>query len=129
MGEAISARLDLRRSDQSQFISAPLAGDSMRIFWTLFKVILGLAIAIPLGIMALALTAGLVGTLVALAMMALRLAVIALVGYGVFRVARLMFGSRPRRTVPRVPELPPPVDPYYEAAMRELDAEMGRQTR
>ena len=63
----------------------------MRILWTLFKVILGLAIAIPLGILALALMAGVVGTLVGLAILTLKLACVALVGYGLFRVARFVF--------------------------------------
>ena len=45
----------------------------MRVLWTLLKVIIGLAIAIPVAFLALALTAGLVGTLIALAVIALKL--------------------------------------------------------
>ena len=95
----------------------------MRILWTLFKVILGLAIAIPLGIIGLALTIGVVGTLLALAVLTLKLVCVGLLGYGVYRLARAMFGS-PRSAAPRpIPQLPAR-DPYYEAAIRELDAEM-----
>ena len=101
----------------------------MRILWTLFKVVLGLAIAIPLGILALALMAGVVGTLVGLAILTLKLACVALVGYGLFRVARFMFA--PGAKIP--PAAPmreiSAVDPYYEAAMRDLDAEIERRPR
>ena len=38
----------------------------MRILWTLLKVIVGLAIAIPLGIVALGLTIGVVGVVLGL---------------------------------------------------------------
>jgi len=101
----------------------------MRVFWMLIKIIVGLAIAIPLGIVALALTVGLVGTLVGLAFVALKLAVVGLVGYGVYRFARMVFA--PSRPTPLVAhELPlPRTDKYYEAAMRELDSELGPSAR
>ena len=99
----------------------------MRILWTLLKVIVGLAIAIPVGLLALALTMGVVGTLVGLAVLALKLACLAFVGYGLYRVARFFF-STPTPTVSPISELPRS-DPYYEAAMRELDSEMGRPGR
>lgn len=97
----------------------------MRIFWTLIKIIIGLAIAIPVGILVMATVLGVVGTLVALAVMALRLALVGLVGYGVFRVARFFLAPRRGPAKPVAPELQP-VDPYYVAAMRELDAELKR---
>jgi hypothetical protein len=93
----------------------------MRILWTILKIIIGLAIAIPVGLLVLALTMGVVGTLIGLAMVALKLALIAFVGYGLYRVARHVFAPSPK--APAVHELPRP-DPYYEAAMRELDSEM-----
>lgn len=96
----------------------------MRILWTLFKVIIGLAIAIPLGIIALGVTLGVLGGLIGLAVMALKLACIGFVGYGLFRVARYFFAPAKPVYQP-VRELPAP-DPYYDAALRELDAEMGR---
>jgi hypothetical protein len=95
----------------------------MRVLWTLVKVIIGLAIAIPVGFLALTLTVGVVGTLLGLAVFALRLACIGLVGYGVYRLARLLFGSSSKAATAPIRELPQR-DPYYEAAMRELDAEM-----
>ena len=96
----------------------------MRILWTLFKVIVGLAIAIPLGIVALALTIGIAGVVLGLAIVALKLACVGLVGYGLYRVVRHLVApaSAPVRTVGALP-MP---DPYYDAAMRELDREMGR---
>lgn len=98
----------------------------MRIFWSLMKVIVGLAIAIPVGILVMAVTFGVLGTLLGLAFMALKLACVGLVAYGVYRVARALFwpGSKPAAPA-SVRELPAR-DPYYEAAMRELDTEIGR---
>ena len=96
----------------------------MRILWTLLKVIIGLAIAIPLGILALALTVGVVGTLVGLAFLALKLAVVGFIGYGAFRLLRAMFVSTPKVAAPTIRELPAS-DPYYDAAMRDLDRELG----
>ena len=96
----------------------------MRILWTLFKVILGLAVAIPVGILLLALTVGVVGTLVVLAITVLKLAFVAFIGYGLYRMVRRAFGSPPTTSTPAVRELSAP-DPYYEAAVRELDAEFG----
>ena len=99
----------------------------MRVLWTLFKVMLGLAIAIPVCMFALALTLGVAGTVVRLVLLAARLACVGLVGYGVYRVARLVMG-RPATPVPPPAIQPPRVDPYYEAAMRELDTELGHRT-
>ena len=97
----------------------------MRILWTLAKVILALAIAIPLGMLAVGLAMGVLGGLFGLAILALRLAVLGFVGYGVFLVARRLFGHKPKESYQPIHELPAP-DPYYDAAMRELDAEMRR---
>ena len=60
----------------------------MRILWTLLKVIIGLAVVIPVAFLALALTAGLVRTVVAFAFIALKLAIVGCIGYGLFRLAR-----------------------------------------
>jgi len=102
----------------------------MRALWTLLKVIIGLAIAIPVALLALALAAGLVHTLIALAVIAVELAIVGAIGYGLFRLARTVFA--PSRNVPPAPvhELSAATrDPYYEAAMRELDAELGVRPR
>lgn len=97
----------------------------MRIMWTLFKITIVLAITIPVALFALALTVGIVGTVVGLAITALRLAAIALVGYGVYRIARFFFAPTSASAKPVVSELPA-ADPYYVAAMRELDSELRR---
>ena len=99
----------------------------MRILWNLLKIVVGAAILIPLGLFMLALAFGLLGTLVGLALVAVKLAVLGLVSYGVYRVARMFFSSSNSKpaTSPPVRSLPPR-DPYYDAAMRELDAEIGR---
>jgi hypothetical protein len=98
----------------------------MRILWTLFKVIVGLAIAIPLGIIALVMALGIFGALLGLAVMTLKLACAAFVGYGLFRAARYFFAPAPKPAEP-LRSLPMP-DPYYQAAMRELETEMGRSS-
>jgi hypothetical protein len=97
----------------------------MRVLWTLAKIIIGLAVAIPLGIVVLVVALGVLGTLLGLAVLTLKLACVALIGYGLFRVARSFFATRSRPAEQTVRELTMP-DPYYEAAMRELDAEMPR---
>ena len=95
----------------------------MRFLSTLIKVILGLAIAIPVGIVALVLAFGVLGALLGLALLALKLAFFAFVGYGLFRVARFFLAPTAKPVQP-LRELRAP-DPHYEAAMRELDAELG----
>ena len=96
----------------------------MRILWTLLKVIIGLAIAIPLGIVALALSIGILGGLLALAVVALKLVVVGFLGYGLFKVTRRLLGGSAAPAAQPARSLPMP-DPYYEAAMRDLDREMG----
>lgn len=97
----------------------------MRTLWTLFKVIIGLAIAIPLGIVALVLTLGIFGIVLGFALLAIKLALVAFVGYGLFRVARYFFAPAPTPGAEPVRELPM-TDPYFVAAMRELETEMKR---
>ena len=97
----------------------------MRILWKLFKVVLAAAILIPLGLFALALAFGVLGTVVGIALLLVKLACLGLISYGVYRVARMFFGSKPQPAPPPVRSLPAS-DPYYEAAMRELDAEIER---
>ena len=87
---------------------------------------LALALAIPIGIVVLATALGIFGALVGLAFLALRVAVICLIAWGAFRLGLwLLRGLTSPRSVPEVKELPPPVDRHYEAAMRELDRELG----
>ena len=95
----------------------------MRIVWTLVKIAIGLAIAIPLGMFLITAAFGVVGAVVGLAVIAVRLACIGLVAYGAFRVFR--FFAAPRRKPVAEPAVQlPAADPYYAAAMRELDAEL-----
>jgi hypothetical protein len=103
----------------------------MRILWTLLKVAIGLMVAIPLAIVALGLTIGVLGAVFALAVIALKLAFVGLIAYGVFRLARRMFAPsiKPVTGVRELRELGEPRDRYYEAAMRELDAELGPASR
>lgn len=95
----------------------------MRLLWTLVKVMVGLAIAIPVGLALMALAFGTFAVLIGLLTLAVRIAVFGLVGYGVYRLARAFFA--PDRGPAPAASLPSP-DPYYAAAMRELDAEIGR---
>jgi hypothetical protein len=100
----------------------------MRILWTLLKVIVGLAIAIPVGFLMLALAAGVLGALLGLAMVAIKIACIGLAGYAVYRLARHMLAPAPKPRAPAPRELPAS-DPYYDAALRELNSELGQPTR
>jgi hypothetical protein len=94
----------------------------MRVFWTLFKVVLALVIAIPVALIVF-------GALVGLAAVALRLAVLGLLAYGAFKLAaRLVRGPKPSHPPKQIPQLKPE-DPYYAAAMRELDRELGDPAR
>ena len=100
----------------------------MRVIWTLVKVIIGLAIAIPLAMIVFATTLGVLGALIGLAFVALKFAIFALLAVGAFKLLARLFRSTP---VPagQVSKALPPVDPHYEAAMRELDMELGGRSR
>ena len=100
----------------------------MRLLWTVLKVVVGLAIAIPIAIIVLATALGILGALVGLAVLALKLAFFALVAWGLFRLATRIFGGPPRPERSALEALPP-ADPHYEAAMRELDRELGELPR
>jgi hypothetical protein len=100
----------------------------MRILWKLLKITIALAIAIPLCMFVVSITLGVVGVAIGLAFLAARLAVVGLVGYGVFRLARRLFAPTAPPAAPVIRQLPS-VDPYYQAALRELDTEIGRAER
>jgi hypothetical protein len=97
----------------------------MRLLWTFVKVVLGLALAVPLAIIVLATALGLFGALVGLAFFALRIAIVGLMVYGVFRLVRWLFRHPTPAPQPRLVQDAPRPDPHYEAAMRELDRELG----
>jgi hypothetical protein len=103
----------------------------MRVLWTLLKVVIGLVVLVPLSIIVLATALGILGALVGVAILALKLAVFGLVGWAAFRlIARLLRGPSNDSRKSALAELPvPPVDPHYEAAMRELDRELGPAAR
>jgi len=101
----------------------------MRILWTIVKLVIALVVVVPISIIVLALTLGLFGAVVGLAFFALKLAVIGLLALGLFRLAGNLVGGRARSAQSEAtPELPPR-DPHYEAAMRELDRELGGTAR
>jgi hypothetical protein len=101
----------------------------MKVLWTLLKVVLALIVAIPISIIVLATALGILGALVGIAVLALKLAVFGLVGWAAFRlITRLMRGPSSDRRTSTIAELPP-VDPHYEAAMRELDRDLGPVSR
>ena len=98
----------------------------MRILWTFVKVVVALAVAIPLSIIILATGLGVLGALVGIAFLALKLAVIGLVCWGVFRLVTSLLrpSPKPKSRPEPIAQLRSP-DPHYEAAMRELDQELG----
>ena len=101
----------------------------MGMLWKLVKIVIALALAIPLSIIVLATALGVLGALMGLAILTLKLAVVGLVGWGMFRLAAfLLRGSKSPRRRDEIRRLPP-VDPYYEVAMRELDRELGEVPR
>lgn len=100
----------------------------MRFIWTLLKVVIGLALIIPISIIVLATALGILGALIGVAILSLKIAVLALIGYGAFRLVAHLVGG-PSRSIPKRTESIPPVDPHYEAAMRELDRELGGTSR
>lgn len=93
----------------------------MKVLGTLLKVAVGLVLIIPVCLIVL----GIFGTVLGLAVMLVRLAVIGLMGYGAFKLfARLMRGPAARVERSQTPQLAP-VDPYYQAAMKELDRDLA----
>src|SRR3954468_20292779 len=98
---------------------------AMRVLWTLLKIVIGLVLIVPICIIVLATTLGLLGALLGLAILALKLAVIGAIAWVGFRVVSRLFGWRERRPQPAQLKPAPPLDPYYESAMRELDRELG----
>jgi len=101
----------------------------MKVLWTLFKVVIALALAIPISVIVLATALGILGALIGVAILALKLAVVALVGWGVFRlIMRVLAGPAKGERTNAAKQLAP-ADPHYEAAMRELDRELGEVPR
>jgi hypothetical protein len=99
----------------------------MKVLWTLLKVVLALLIVVPVSIIVLTTALGVLGALFGLAVLGLKIAVFGLIGWAAFRfIGRLVCGPSRARSKSQVAELPSsPVDPHYEAAMRELDRELA----
>jgi hypothetical protein len=101
----------------------------MRVLWTLLKVMVVLAIVLPLSIIVLGTGLVALAALLGLAIFVLKLAVAGVLLWGGFRLlARLVRGPKPP-SQPREIPAPPPVDRHYEAALRELDRELGEPVR
>ena len=100
----------------------------MRPIWTLLKVIVALAIAIPVAIVLFATTLGVLGAVIGIAFFALKLAILAFIGLSVFRLGVRLFGSKSAPAEPLARALPP-ADAHYAAAMRELEMELGERPR
>ena len=95
----------------------------MKVLWTLLKVAAALVLVIPVSLLIL----GVVGTVLGLAIMLLRVALIGLLAYGAFKlIARLLRGPTPPVEPREADRLSTPADPYYQAAMRELDRDIAR---
>src|SRR3712207_8556907 len=101
----------------------------MRVLWTLLKVVVALAIVLPLSVIALATGFIAVGMLLGLAILVLKALVAGILVWGGFKLlARLLRGPAPR-SQPRAIAATPPGDRHYEAALRELDRELGEPAR
>lgn len=93
----------------------------MKVLWTILKVAIALVVLIPVSLIVL----GVVGTVLGLAVLLLRLALLGLLAYGAFKlIARLFRGSAPPQVKPKDAARLAPADPYYQQAMRELDMEI-----
>lgn len=99
----------------------------MRIIWTLLKIIIGLAIAIPLAMFVFATTLGVLGMILGLTLLALKLAIAAMLVIGAVKIGSRIFGSKPAPQLTASTSLPA-TDRHYAAAMRELDRELGERT-
>lgn len=92
----------------------------MKVLWTLLKVALALVLVIPVSLILL----GVFGAALGLAVLLLRVALLGLLVYGAFKlIGRLFRGPAPRVETRPAPQLGS-ADPYYQAAMRELDVEL-----
>jgi len=93
----------------------------MRLLWTFVKVVLTLCLVVPVAIIALSVSLGILGALVSIAVMVLRLAFFGLIVWW-RRTPSVETGTPVIRNLPRL-------DPYLEAAKRELDQELGETSR
>ena len=93
----------------------------MKVLGTLLKVAVAIVVLIPVSVIMLAVF----GTVLGLAIMLVRVAVLGLMAFGAFKLlSRLMRGPASRAQPRETPRLAP-VDPYYQAALRELDRDLA----
>ena len=93
----------------------------MKVLWMLLKVAVALVLIIPASLLMLRVF----GAVLGLALMLLRVAVIGLLALGAFKlIARLMRGPSQRVESRPTPSLASG-DPYYQAALRELDRDLA----
>jgi hypothetical protein len=97
----------------------------MRVLWTLLKIVIALVLAIPISILVFVAAFGILGALVGVAFLALKLAAFGLIGWAAFRLITRLIAARPTGKSKSTTSELPPVDAHYEAAMRELDRELG----
>lgn len=97
----------------------------MRTLWKVLKVGVILAIGLPLAVIAIGMSLGILGALVGLAVLVLRIAIVCAIVWLAVRFAISLFSggrSPPKRmeSVQSTLKPPTPIDPHYEAALREL---------
>jgi len=97
----------------------------MRLLWTLLKVVIGIIFVVPVCIIVLAAALGILGTMLGLAILALKVAFAGFLVYGAFRLLTHLLGGPKASSRPTEVRELPKVDPYEAAAMRELDRELG----
>jgi hypothetical protein len=97
----------------------------VRVLWTLFKIVLALVLLVPLSILVLATTLGILGALVGLAVFALRIAFAGLLVYGAVKFIGWLIRDKTPAPAPQQIADVPRMDPYYESALRELDRDVG----
>jgi hypothetical protein len=101
----------------------------MKALWTLLKVILVLVLVLPVAVIALSTVLGIFGALLGLAILALKVAVVGFVAWGALKlIGRVLRGPAPQPQRHEIRALAPR-DRYYEAALRELDQEVGSHSR
>jgi hypothetical protein len=96
----------------------------MKMLWAFAKVLLVLALAIPVSFIVLTTALGIFGVLVGLVAIAVRLAIVGGIAYVAYRVIKALVGGPSTPARPREIAMPR-VDPYYEAAVKEVDRDIG----
>jgi hypothetical protein len=99
--------------------------DIVRVLWTLLKVVIALALVVPISIIVLTTALGVLGALFGLAVVVLRIAVVGVIAWGAFRLITRLMRAPTAPSAPRQIADARPADPYYDAALRELDRDLA----